>query len=221
MSAFTDRLVVVRDRARELARRALARPVGYVTAEWERLAPRQRKLFVTFLATILGLLTIFGTWSVFSSISELEDGNAAIRDALKAIATNRDVYLEAKARGAAQEARIGTDPPQLTGDIEAAAHEETLEIAESSERPATPAGRRYIEHDVDIKMRGVGLQPLTKFMRRLETGPRLIFFTRLSIKRSFSDTQKVAVEATATAFERVHEEKGKKKPGEAKKEAEK
>ena len=213
MSVLTDRLTGIRDRARDLARRLLARPVGYITAEWERLAPRQRKLFVSFVATCLGLLTIFGTWSVFSSISDLEDGNAAIRDALKAIATNRDVYLEAKARGAAQEARIGTDPPQLTGDIEAAAHEETVEIAESSERPATPAGRRYLEHDVDIKIRSVGLQALSKFMRRLETGPRLVFFTHLSLKRNFSDTEKLDVEATATAFERVRDDKVKKKPG--------
>ncbi len=186
MSVLTERLAVFRNRAREVAGRVLARPIGYVTAWWERLAPRQRKLFVSFVATGLGLLTIFGTWTVFSTISDLEDGNAAIRDALKAIATNRDAYLDAKARGAAQEARIGTDPPQLTGDIEAAAHEETLEIAESSERPATPAGRRYLEHDVDIKMRGVGLQPLTKFMRRLETGPRLVFFTHFSLKRNFA-----------------------------------
>jgi hypothetical protein len=215
MSALTDTITKVRD----LARRALARPVGYVSAEWDRLAPRQRRALVVLLGASLGLSTIFGTWWVFSSISELEDGNAAIREALTAIAKHRDEYLDAKSRSAAQEARIGNDPPQLTGDIEAAAHEEQVEIAESSERPATPAGRRYIEHDLDIKIREVGLQALTKFMRRLETGPRLIFFTHLSIKRRFSDQEKLDVEATATAFERVHEEKGKKKPGEgAKKE---
>ena len=160
--------------------------------------------------------TVIGTWWVFSSVSELEDDNAAIRDALSAIAKHRDEYLEAKARSETQELRIGNDPPQLTGDIEAAAHEEQIEIAESSERPTTPAGRRYVEHDVDIKIREVGLQALTKFMRRLETGPRLIFFTRLAIKRSFSDAEKVDVEATATAFERLREEKGKKKPGDGK-----
>jgi Tfp pilus assembly protein PilO len=66
---------------------------------------------------------------------------------------------------------------------------------------------------VDIKIREVGLQSLAKFMRRLETGPRLIFFTRLSIKRRFSDAEKLDVEATATAFERVREDKQKKKTG--------
>ena len=216
MSALTDRIA----RLRELTQRAFARPIAYVTGRLDRLAPKERRTLFIFVGSALGLATILGAWFVFSSISDLEDDNAAIREALKAIATNKDVYLEAKARSDQQAARIGTEPPQLTGDIEAAAKEEQIEIAESSERPPTPAGKRYVEHDVDIKIHEVGLQPLTKFMRRLETGPRLIFFTRLSIKRRFSDAEKLEVEATATAFERVHEEKGKKKPGEgAKKEA--
>jgi type II secretory pathway component PulM len=209
MSALTDTIM----KARDAARRLLARPLGYVAGEWERLAPRQRRLFVTFLATSIALATVFGTYWVFSSISELEEGNAEIRDALAAIARNRDIYLDARARSDATDARIGNDPPQLTGDIEAAAHEESIDIAESSERPVTPAGKRYLEHDVDIKIHEVGLQALTQFLRRLETGPRLIFFTHLSIKRRFSDQEKVEVEATATAFERVHEDKSKKKPG--------
>ena len=37
---------------------------------------------------------------VFSSISDLEEGNADIREALSAIAKHRDEYLEAKARNA-------------------------------------------------------------------------------------------------------------------------
>ena len=216
MSTLDERMM----KARELGRRAFARPLAYFTGEWERLAPKQRRTLAILVGTALGVVTIFVFWFVFSSISELEEDNAAIRDALSAIAKNRDIYLDAKSRSDQQAARIGTEPPQLTGDIEAAAKEEQIEIAESSERPPTPAGKRYVEHDVDIKIHEVGLQPLTKFMRRLETGPRLIFFTRLSIKRRFSDAEKLEVEATATALERVREEKGKKKPGEGgKKEA--
>jgi hypothetical protein len=217
MSALGDMVTKVR----ELGRRTFARPVAYFTGEWERLAPKQRRNLAILVGAALGVCTLFGAYVVFSSVTELEEGNAAIRDALKAIASNREVYLDAKARSDQQAARIGNDPPQLTGDIEAAAKEEKIEIAESTEQKPTPAGRRYLQHDLDIKIREVDLQSLTKFMRRLETGPRLIFFTRLSLKRSFSDTTKLSVEATATAFERVKEEKAKKKPGEGGKAAEK
>jgi hypothetical protein len=197
---------------RESVRRGLARPVSYFSAEWERLAPKQKQ-FVTWatVAIVVGIVLIFTT-IIFSSVSDLEEGNAEIREALLTIAKNKDVYLEAKSKSAAQEARIGSEPPQLTADLEQAAREESVQIAESSERPNTPAGRRYAEHDVDLKIREVDLQTLAKFLRRVETGPRLIFFTRLTLKRRYSETEKLDVEATATAFERLREDKIKKKP---------
>jgi type II secretory pathway component PulM len=210
MSALTDMIGKVRD----AGRRALARPVGWFTGELERFAPRERRALAALGIAIASVLFVWGTYSVFSSVDDLQEGNADMREALGAIAKHRDEYLEAKARSAAQEARIGVDPPQLTADIEAAAREEQVQIAESSERPTTPAGRRYVEHDVDIKIREVDLQSLAKFLRRLETGPRLVFFTHLSIKKRYSETEKLDVEATATAFERLREDnKTKKKPG--------
>jgi type II secretory pathway component PulM len=203
-------------KVRDAGRRLVARPVAWAQGEWERRAPRERRILTLFGATLLGLVTVFTAFWMFSSVSDLEEDNAAMRDALKAIATHRDDYLEAKSKGAQQEARIGVDPPQITADIEAAAREENVQIAETNERPTTPAGKRYVEHDVDLKIREVDLQSLSKFLRRLETGQRLIFFTRLSIKRRYSDQEKLEVDATATAFERVKEtEKGKKKPGDA------
>ena len=86
-----------------------------------------------------------------------------------------------------------------------------MQIAESNERPVAPAGasRRYLQHDLDIKLREVDLQSLTKFMRRVETGPRYIFFTRISLKHRYSETDKLDAELTATAFERVKEKEKK------------
>lgn len=204
MSALTDKI-------KDSARRVVARPVAYFTGEWERWSPRQRLHFQVLVAAIVVAVIGFSAFVLFSNVSDLEEENAEIREALTAIAKHRDEYIEAKSRSAMQEARIGTDPPQITADLEAAAREETVPIAESSERPNTPAGRRYVEHDVDLKIREVDLQTLSKFLRRVETGPRLIFFTRLTIKRRYSEADKLDVEATATAFERVKEDKTKKK----------
>jgi general secretion pathway protein M len=193
--------------------RAVRRPVGYFNKEWDRLAPRERR-WVAGLAVVVGVVAVgLGFGNAISDIGDLQSSNAAIREALGEIGKHRDEYLEAKARNAVQEARIGNDPPQLTGDLEAAARAENVPIAESSERPTVPAGRRYLQHDVDLKLREVDLQSLTKFLRRVETGPRLIYFTRLSLKHRYStESDKLDVELTATAFEKVHEDKTKKKP---------
>jgi general secretion pathway protein M len=197
---------------RETAVRIFGRPYGYARAYWERLAPRERRWVTILLVLIPVAVFVLVAWLAFSNISDLEEGNASIRDALAAIAKNRDAYLEAKARNSIQEARIGTEPPQLTGDLEAAAQAEKVKIDESSERPTVPAGRRYVEHDVDLKVREVDLQSLTRFLHRIETGPRLIFFTRLSLKHRYGETDKLDAELTATAFEKVREDKQKKKP---------
>jgi Tfp pilus assembly protein PilO len=208
MSALTNALTNLRERAVT----TLRRPYSYVSGEWERMAPRKRRLVSVGAGSGVAVLFLFVIWSTFSNISELEEGNATIREALAAIAQHRDEYLEAKARNAVQEARIGTEPPQLTADLEAAARTQSVKIDEQSERPAVPAGRRYLEHDVDLRIREVDLQSLTRFLRQVETGPRLIFFTRMTLKHRYSsDSDKLDAELTATAFEKVKEEKPKKK----------
>jgi Tfp pilus assembly protein PilN len=196
---------------RESVGRSLSRPLSYFSAEWERMAPRERRWVAVLAAAVALVSALLGSYFVFSNISDLEEGNASIRKALAAIAMHRNEYLDAKARSAAQEARIGYDPPQLTADLEAAAREEQVQIDESNERPNTPAGRRYAQHDVDLKIRQVDLQALSKFLRRVETGPRLIMFTHLSLKRRYSEADKLDVELTATAFERLKDDKLKKK----------
>ena len=194
-------------RARLKVAEALARPFRYFGAEWERMAARERRLIAALSIAVVVVGSALGVFLVYTSISDLEEGNADIREALKAIAKHRDEYLDAKARAQAQETRLGTEPPQLVADIEAAAREETVAISESNERPPIAVAKRWTQHDVDLKV-------LTQFLKRVETGTRPIFFTRVNIKRRFSDNDKLDAELTATASERIKEGAvtGKKKP---------
>jgi hypothetical protein len=207
MSAFAN--------IRQAVGRATRWPVEYFRSEWERMAPRTRKLALVLITTIGCVVGLGVAYYTFSGISDLEEQNGQIREALAEISKHHDEYLDAKTRNAVAEARIGNDPPQLTGDLEAAAKGENVQIAESNERPAAPAGasRRFVQHDLDIKVREVDLQSLTKFMRRVETGPRFIYFTRVSLKHRYSETDKLDAELTATAFEKVKDDKKKKADG--------
>ena len=197
---------------RQLTVRAVRWPLEYLRSEWERMGPRTRRLAIVLATAIVAVVILVGSVLTFSSISDMETENGDIREALAEITKHHDEYLDAKTRNAVAEARIGNDPPQLTADLEAAARGENLQIAESNERPAAPAGasRRYLQHDLDVKLREVDLQSLTKFMRRVETGPRFVFFTRLALKHRYSETDKLDAELTATAFEKVKDEKKKK-----------
>ena len=107
--------------------------------------------------------------------------------------------------------RIGSEPPQLAADLEAAAKGAGIQIPETADRPDTAAGKRYVEHSLDVKLRKVDLKSLAVFLGKVETGRALVLITRLGIRRSFGgDGTSVDVDLTATTFERLKD--GSKKP---------
>jgi type II secretory pathway pseudopilin PulG len=190
----------------------LRRPAAYFAREWNRMAPRERRL-----ASILGAVVVVGIVAAVAvltvqSLAEIRDSNDAARDALGAIAKHRDEFQAAKNKMAAQEARIGHEPPQLAADLEAAAKEVNIAIPETQSRPAVPVGKRYLEHSVDVTLRQVDLLSLSKFLNRVESGRRLIVVSRMSLKRAFAEGEKLNVSLTATTWERV-QDTTKRKPG--------
>jgi type II secretory pathway component PulM len=187
------------------------RPLAYVGSEWNRMAPRERRLVAGLVAAVVAFAVLVTGFLIIESLRDVAESNEAAREALADIAKHRDEYLEAKDRMMAQEARIGTEPPQFAADLEAAAHEVGIGIPETQEQPSVPAGRRYVEHKVEVKLRQVDLQSLTKFLNKLETGRRLIMVNTLRVRKRFSDQDKLDVDFTATAFERL-KEGAKRKP---------
>jgi Tfp pilus assembly protein PilO len=188
----------------------LRRPLAYASAEWNRMAVRERKL-ISILAGAVALLALLLTgYLIIDSLQEISNSNEDAREALAAIANHRDDYLDAKARMVSQETRIGVEPPQLAADLEAAGKEAGIQIPETVDRPPAPAGKRYMEHSLDVKLRKVGLKELATFLSKVETNPRLIVVTRLQIRRSFGEGDKMDVELTATAYERLKDDKKKK-----------
>jgi Tfp pilus assembly protein PilO len=186
------------------------RPVAYATAEWNRMAARERRLIAILGGAVLMLAVLLTGYLIVDSLQEISTSNEDTREALAAIASHRDEYLDAKARMVSQEARIGIEPPQLAADLEAAGKEAGVEIPETVDRPPAPAGKRYLEHSLDVKLRKVGLKELAIFLSKVETNPRLIAITRLQIRRSFGEGDKLDVELTATAYERLKETRPKK-----------
>jgi len=196
--------------------RGLRRPLTYATAEWNRMAARERKLISILAGAVVMLAVLLAGYLIIDSLQEISASNDDTREALSAIAKRSDVYRDAKARMKALEARIGVEPPQLAADLEAAGKVAGIQIPETADRPPSPAGKRYLEHSLDVKLRKVGLKELATFLNKVETNPRLIVVTRLQIRRSFGEGDKLDVEMTATAYERLKEERRKKPPGKGK-----
>jgi len=194
----------------------LRRPLAYATAEWNRMAARERRLISILAGAVVMLAVLLTGYLIVDSLQEISASNDDTREALAAIATRRDIYLEAKARMVSLETRIGVEAPQLAADLETAGKEAGIQIPETVDRPPSPAGKRYLEHSLDVKLRKVGLKELATFLSRVETNPRLIVVTRLQIRRSFGEGDKLDVELTATAYERVKDTRPKKSAGKGK-----
>jgi type II secretory pathway component PulM len=192
-------------------RTLLGRPAAYFGAEWNRMSARERRLISMLGSAFVGCVVLLVGYLVFDAMQSMSQDNQDMRDALDAIAKHSEEFRDAKAKAKAQELRIGTEPPQLAADLEAAAKEAGIQIPETADRPDTPAGKRYVEHSLDVKLRKVDLKSLANFLSKVETGHNLVLITRLQIRRSFGgDGTSVDVDLTATAYERLKD--GKKPP---------
>jgi hypothetical protein len=175
------------------------------------MSARERRLISMLGGAFMGCAVLLVGYLVFDSMQTMSQDNQDMRDALDAIAKHSTEFRDAKARAKAQELRIGTEPPQLAADLEAAAKEAGIQIPETADRPDASAGKRYIEHSLDVKLRKVDLKSLANFLSKVETGRALVLITRLQIRRSFgSDGTSVDVDLTATTYERIKD--GGKKP---------
>jgi general secretion pathway protein M len=181
------------------------RPTAYLQGEWNRMAPRERRLVSVLIGAVVAFAVLVTGFIIVGNLSDIETSNEEAREALADIAKHKDDYIEARERMRAQEVRIGTEPPQFAADLEEAAREVSIQIPETNEQPPVAVGKRYLEHKVDVKLRQVDLQSLSKFLARLENGRRLIVVSQLHVRKHFSEGDKLDVELTALAYEKVKE----------------
>jgi len=187
----------------------------------ESLPARQRTLLLagTWGLLVLGLFAL--AYAAYDRIDTLEENNEAMRRALVDIDTKRAAYVAAKARERALEARIGQTPLQLSGFVEQLAKEVNLDIRETNPRSAEPVGKKYLQQSVDLRISKVGLEPLLRFMRRIETyQSNLVMVTALSMRAIDDKHQDFEVDMTVSTFDHAPKAaakagKGETKPSEA------
>jgi hypothetical protein len=182
----------------------LGRPAAYAAAEWNRMSVRERRLISILGGAFAFCAVALVAYLMVDSLQTMAQENQDMRNAINDIAKHSDDYREAKAKVEAQQKRIGNEPPQLAADLEAAAKAAGIQIPETSDRPDAAAGKRYVEHSLDVKLRKVDLKSLATFLSKVETGKSLILVTRLQVRRSFGgDGTNVDVDLTATTYERL------------------
>ena len=166
------------------------------------LSSRERTLLTTLGVTI-GLLLVLGfAYTINDRIDTLEENNEAMHSALRDIEKKRVPYLAARALAAQLDSRIGQTPLQLSGFLELISKETGIEIRETNPRTPEAVGKKYIQQSVDLRISKVALEPLLKFMRRLETYQQnLVLVTQLSIRARDDKHQDFEVDMVVSTYE--------------------
>jgi hypothetical protein len=187
--------------------------VAQIRAQWERLSLRERRLLTFFGGCFLALIVFSVGYVIADGLGTIDVRNRDMRQALKDMANHREEFLRAKAESGARERQIpqeGKGEP-LQGFLEAAAKELDITIPEMNERPAAARGKLFQEKSVDIKLRGLNLQQLAEFMKKIETtsAKQIVVVSRLFVRTRFNQHDQLDVEMTVSTFERGAPEKPK------------
>jgi hypothetical protein len=191
--------------------------VAQMRAQWERLSLRERRL-LTLLGGVFVALVVFSVgYIIADGLRSIDTRNRDMRQALKDMASHRDEFIRARMDTDRWKLKIpeeGKGQP-LQGFLEAAAKELDITIPEMNERPAQARGKQFVEKSVDIKLRGLNLQQLAEFMRKVETtSQHVVVVSRLFVRTRFNQHDQLDIEMTVSTFERGTLEKPKG-PGKA------
>jgi len=184
--------------------------LGRLRERWERLSARERTLLSAMGATFLAMVTIISGFLITDGLSNVEEHNSEARQALHDLETQRESYLKSKAKAAQLETRLGKTPVQLQGFLEQVAKDVGVEIPESNEEPAQ-VGKQFTARSVQIRLKQVTIENLTRFLRGIETGPNIVVVTALNMRTRDDKHQELEVELTVTTYDRNPEKKEKEK----------
>jgi len=178
--------------------------------KWERLSQRERTMVGALGVTFVVMVTLIVGFLITDGLSSMEEHNADMRQALRDLDTQRDKYVQMKAKMAQLESRLGA-PVQLGTYLEAAAKETGVEISDSTDRPASAAGKKFIERSVDLHLKPVTLDQVTRFMKAIETGRSLVVVKELTVRTRDDKHEQLDVDMTVSTYERATDKNALKK----------
>jgi len=176
--------------------------------KWERLSVRERRLVLLCALTFVGCVLGFLGLNVTGELQALGEKNAETRSALRALAESREEILQSRGSQASITTRIGDEAPRLASYLESVANEIGIQIPETVERPTTTKGK-FQEKSVEVKLRGLTIEQLAEFLKKIETKSPIVVTQRVYVKRSsFGQDGKLdSVEITVGTYERAKKEK--------------
>jgi Type II secretion system (T2SS), protein M len=180
---------------------------------WETMAPREKRLAITLGVTLVVCIFLALGLQIRSRLNTLEARNAQTRNALRLISEHQDEIIEKRNSPDDPERVIPETAQPLQTYLEGIASQAgNMTIPESTEKPPVVKGK-YRELSIDLQLRGVTLDQVAKFLKLVETNAPAVVTQRLRIKPFVSAHDKLEVELTIAAYEKLKANEKPKKGG--------
>ncbi len=183
-----------------------------VKASFARMSGRDRAMLGLLGVVALALVVGGFAYAISPGLEEIEQENAGMRKALRAIHRKRDLFMARRQAIQRVESRMSESPLDLNAHVEQAANAAGVTIAES-DAAAPVVGDRYVERSVNIKVKKVNVVQLQKLLEALESAPAHIVQVRgLSVNTRWNQNDVLDLDITVSTFDR-NPEAGKPRKG--------
>jgi hypothetical protein len=180
------------------------------------MSPRERWM-VTGMAAGIGLLALSLLWYLISDgLDRREERNRRMNHAMTLLSRHEGELRDARLAEARADARIDKPAPALQGHLHKIAEDVGIEVKEwKPGKKPKPLGKtkRYQERYIRLRMYRVELDPLTKFLDKIESGRHLIMISKLEIQTRPRQHELLDVDMVVSTYEKTKKtaKKGKAK----------
>ena len=159
---------------------AVADTMGAARRWFDNLTDRERRM-VGLLGLVLALFAVLlPSWLLVRSVGELEDRNAEVQQALRALRRARGTLAQREAERKAAEARYRRKAPPLGSFLEAKAGEFGITIREAVDQPEKDFGEFRRRH-VRVTLPNVDIAAFVKMVASVRNSPYPVAIERIQI----------------------------------------
>lgn len=172
----------------------MAAALSTVRGAFAGLSPREKRLLIA-LSMVFVTLVFLGFWMWSKRrLDAIDSERADMVEALRFIQRARPRIAARTQRREAMLARYRTRAPPLTSYVEEQAHAANVQVAEAQDRPGVPAGPRFTQRSVSIRLRQVSLEALADFFERIDSAAFPVAISSVRIRRRFGEANKYDID---------------------------
>lgn len=190
---------------------------------FDRLSLREKMMLLGLVATF-GFILIGALWYFTSEgLSAREERCENLRRAVTLLERHEGELREARMADARTDARISESVPMLQGHLDKIAGDLDVDVKEYKSLKDRTLGREknYLEKSMRLRIFGVKIELLAKFLDRIEGGKHLILVSALDIQTRVGQPELLDVDMVVSTYKKSSDDTGKDKKSKEKKKKQK